>query len=157
MTTPFVTAQALTADQLNRHVEKLKGGVLRSATAAGATSGTTELAVETTGVISLRATSTYRVKAKYYWTNTVNGDVFFHRIRATNISGTILNGIVGPTGLGGGPYPTEVTYTFETTTATTAVYLACIVRGSGTGTATCQTQSHITVERLGDSGILSLL
>jgi hypothetical protein len=157
MVDQFVTGQSPTSAKMNEVTEMLAGGTLRGLTDAAATSGTTELAIATTGVVSLRASTTYQIRAKYYWTNTVANDVFFFRIRQTNTSGTILNGIVGQPGLGGGPYATEVTYTFETSVANTAVYLADIVRGSGTGTATVRIPSHIQVVRIGPSGVFTIV
>jgi hypothetical protein len=150
----FVAGQLLYAATLNEAVTTLTGGVLRTSTDT-ATSGTTEKAWATTTAIPLYANTTYHVTCEVFWNNSVNGDVFFMRLRDTNTSGTIYSGIVAQTGLGGGPYSTTHTYTFTTSSATSKTFAACLVRGSGTGTATVQLNSRVSVYREGASGILA--
>lgn len=150
----FVSGQELTAAALTEATTTLVGGVLRTSTDT-ATSGTTEKAWATTTSISLYANTTYYVVCDLFWNNSNSGDVFFFRLRDTNTSGTIYSGIVGPTGLGGGPYPTRHSYTFTTSTATSKTFAACLVRGSGSGTATVQINSRVSVYREAASGTLA--
>jgi hypothetical protein len=150
----FLAGQKVTAAAITEATQSLVGGLLRTSNDT-ATSGTTEKSWGTTATLSLYASTTYCVIAQVYWLNSVANDEFFFRIRATSVAGTILNGIVSHKGNGGGPYSTWVSYTFTTTTATTAVYCGSLVRGTGTGTATVQAQSMIALYRMGASGLLT--
>lgn len=148
----FVAGQRLTAAALNEATENLNGGLVRTSNDTS-TSGTTEKVWATTATLSLRASTVYTLVACAYWTNTVNDDQFSFRIRETSVSGTIRNGIVGHAGRGGGPYSTWLSYTFTTTTATTGVWVATLVRSVGTGTAQVQAVSELMLFRRGASGL----
>jgi hypothetical protein len=124
------------------------GGQVR-VTNASATSGTTEVVWATTPSLSLAASTWYEVVVKCYWIGSVSSDQYSVRVRDTNVTGTIRNGVVAPPSQGGGPYPTEVVYTFETGSAANYTFCATVVRSSGTGTATVQAQSRILVNQIG--------
>jgi hypothetical protein len=152
----FFVGQGLTAAELRNRTKDILAGQYRD-TAALATSGTTEQVYATSQSTDLLAETTYRVTAECYFLNSVDGDDFSIRIRDTNISGSIENGVVIK-GRGGGPYTIRCTYTFETVGAETGVlWVATILRLTGTGTATVDPDSFIDVERKGDSGIYTTI
>jgi len=152
----FVAGKRPTAAEMSEATQTLIKGQRRT-TNDTATSGTTEQVWATTPTLSLPASTTITLIAACYWLNSVSNDQFFMRLRQTNLAGTILNGVVAHVGLGGGPYTTWVSYTFETSTATSQVYVATIVRGVGTGTATVQLNSELGAFRRGNSGLFTTI
>lgn len=151
----FAAGSPLTASNLVNRTKDFVSGQYRTTTDT-ATSGTTEKVTVTSSAVNLLASTLYLVTYSCYWLNSVNADQFAFRIRSTNVSGTIRNGIVGHPGAGGGAYQTHVTAMYLTTTAESGVvFVGTLVRLTGTGTATPDVQTKISVERVADSGVFT--
>lgn len=149
----FLTGQRLTADLLNENaadrLDAIEGrlAITTATSAASATSGTTELAVDQVSK-DLVIGEVYRIQWTLAWTGTVTDDVFFVLLRLGSGTGgtqlTFRSVVVGRS------FGAQIT-TYYTATATgSQTFTGTLRRSSGTGTMTAAgtaTQPrHLTVE-----------
>ena len=114
------------------------GGDLRSTTVT--TSGTTELAVATTDVLALDASSMYAIT--FYAQATTSSSIverWLQRIRKTNVTGTQLAvQVVAPATYAGEPIGAVQSWWYPTTVAENTAFCATWVRDtSNSGPNTC--------------------
>lgn len=152
----FNAGQKLTASLLNASLGVSVAGGQERVTTSGAI-GATETAWATTTSMTLAANSTYEVMVDATYGGSTSGDIFFMRIRDTNVSGTSRNVIVLPAivGAGGGPYQVMFSYTFTTSVSASYQFCATAIRNSGSGTMTVSPSSKIVVKLFGSNTVLS--
>jgi hypothetical protein len=156
--TDFVAGTRLTATKLNLRARGVLVGGRRRVTDDGNTTGTTEKAGITAPALSLEANSLYLVRFYCRYGGDTNGNLFGIHLREDSISGTVLGSRVGGTAIAtAGDAQLEIVDGWYTTTSAlpSKVFVGTIVRLSGAGVANVRTGSYLTVERMGNSGLLA--
>jgi hypothetical protein len=130
------------------------GGQYRTSNTT-ATSGTTAKQAATTGALSLKANTTYRVKFTCRLSSGTTGDTFSLNIRDTSITGGDHGGAIvsiNSAAHGGGSCEAII----ETSTAETITFFGTVTRETGSGTCIAvQPGTAIICERIGPSGLLT--
>jgi hypothetical protein len=144
----------LTADVYNRDTTAVRPGSIYRVTNASATSGTTELAVITTGTVALEVGAAYEVELFLLWNNSVANDDYNARIRDTNVAGTQRAGGTLRRVAGAFSAFDTLVYPF-TAAASTGVWCGTVQRAAGTGVCTALAGTRLYVRRLGPAGSLS--
>jgi hypothetical protein len=154
----FFAGQRVTAAALNA----VAGELILATYVRGSNTSTfttTETAWATSGSLTLPASSAILVVAKAYWASSATSDQLAFRLRDTNVAGTQRNIVatqIEPQA-NGGPFSEEITYAFATTTSVSYVACATAIRLAGTGNATVNAQSSLTIKVLGPSSILNTI